>query len=204
MMFTKALDLLTETEKKVKEVENAQFKLRMALAAIAEIEKGAQASLRLLVPDASGQGFAQMDIDGVLESDLLTDYVRERLEATAKFSYMTLLGFKGDPEAIAAEDKENEVKIPDRLKKDPELPKVLTLETPETVPAELPDLPAKIRGEHGKLVVNEKLLSKLYFKDGKSAKQIAAETGLAESCVFNHLKKLRAEKEQAAKECVRR
>ena len=203
MNFTKALDLLMESEKRVKEVEAAQYKLRMSLSAIAEIEKGARASLRLIVP-AGDNNDAIMNIDGVLESDLLTDYVRERLEATAKFSYMTLLGFKGDPEAKAAEDKENEVKIPDRLKKDPELPKVLTLETPETVPAELPDLPAKIRGEHGKLVVNEKLLEKMYFKDGKSAKQIAAETGLAESCVFNHLKKLRAEKEQAAKECVRR
>ena len=201
MMFTKALDLLTETEKKVKEVENAQFKLRMALAAIAEIEKGAQASLRLLVPDASGQGFAQMDIDGVLESDLLTGYVKERLEKTAKLSYMTLLNFNGEEsKTVAAEAKPDAVTIPDRLKKDPEPPKVLTLETPETVPE---DQPGKII-ENGRKVANVALIEKLYFKDGKSARQIAAELELAESCVFNHLKKLKAEKEQAAKECVRR
>ena len=50
--------------------------------------------------------------------------------------------------------------------------------------------------------VDRRLLSELYFKQGKAAKEIAKETGLGESTVFKHISEMKAEKETAAKECV--
>lgn len=203
MNYTKALDLIADTDKKLKEMEAAQYKLRQALAALAEIENGATINLRLICPATSTHAEAVLNFDGILDRALLSDYIKSRLEAVAKLSYAALLQFH--PEKIPPEESgeaETGIRIPEELKakklETPEAPQAL--ETPET-PAE--EFPVKII-ENGHKVANTKLIEKLYFKDGKTGKQIAAETGLAESCVFNHLKKLRAEKEAAAKECVRR
>lgn len=201
MNYTKALDLIADTDKKLKEIEAAQYKLRGALAALAEIENGATINLRLICPATSTHAEAVLNFDGILDRALLSDYIKSRLEAVAKLSYAALLEFH--PEKIPPqEDQEPGIKIPEELKaKKLETPeKVQTTETPET-PAE--ELPVKII-ENGHSTANDKLIEKMYFKDGKSARKIAAETGLAESCVFNHLKKIKAEKEKAAKECVRR
>lgn len=201
MNYTKALDLIADTDKKLKEMEAAQYKLRQALAALAEIENGAKINLRLLCPATSQNTAAVLNIDGILDRAMLAEYIKSSLEAVAKLSYAALLQFH--PEKIPPEeDQEPGIRIPEELKaKKLETPeKVQPMETPEE-PAE--ELPVKII-ENGKKIANDKLIEKMYFKDGKSARKIAAETGLAESCVFNHLKKIKAEKETAAKECVRR
>lgn len=201
MNYTKALDLIADTDKKLKEMEAAQYKLRQALAALAEIENGATINLRLICPATSTHAEAVLNIDGILDRALTVDYIKNKIEAVAKLSYAALLQFH--PEKIPPEeDQEPGIRIPEELKaKKLETPeKVQTMETPET-PAE--ELPVKII-TNGHSTANDKLIEKMYFKEGKSAKKIAAETGLAESCVYNHLNKIKAEKEKAAKECVRR
>lgn len=193
MNFTKALDLLSDTEKRMKEIEVAQRNLRNALAAISEIDNGAKASLVLKCDG----GASDMYIGNLFDEKSLTANVKDRLEMVARTNFEILLSFKPIERTDTSENDVPEVKIPEELAKKKE-----QREDPEAIAPE-PATVAKLVGKNGKAVVNDSLLDRMYFKEGKSAKTIARETGLSESAVFNHIAKIRAAKEKAAKECVR-
>lgn len=190
--FTKALDLLSDTEKRMKDIDVAQRKLRNALAAISEIDNGAKACLVLKCDG----GASDMYIGNLFDEKSLTAYVKDRLEMVARENFEILLSFK-PVQRDTSEDEIPEVKIPEELAKKKEQREDPEPKTPE------PATVAKMIGKNGKAVVNDTLLDRMYFKEGKSAKNIARETGLSESAVFNHIAKIRAAKEKAAKECVR-
>ena len=194
MNFTKAIDLMTDTEKKMKEIDAALHMLRNSLAAIAELDNGAKADLIL-----ECNGVAEpMHIGNLMDENVLTAYVKDRLEIVARMNFETLLCFKPEARIETPEDELPPLKIPEELQKKKEQ-REEPIETEEPEQASVP----KVIGRNGKPVINDVLLERLYFKEGKTGLQIVKETGLSESAVFNHLAKLRAAKEQAAKECVR-
>ena len=201
MNFAKALDLITETDNKITAMEEAKNKLRLALAAKAELDNGAKAKIMLIC----GEGVAPMNIDELLTGNNFTAEVRQKIDEIALKQFLILSKHNNKGEGAI------ELETPKPPAIVPEL-ESLKLETPETPKAEpvkkgikIPDkiIDAKIKDEHGRAIVNRKVLAQMYFKDGKGAKQIARETGLAESTVFRHLSEMKAEKEKAAKECAR-
>jgi hypothetical protein len=201
MNMTKALDLMTDTEQRMKEIDAALHELRNSLAAIAELDNGARADLVLKCDG----GASEMYIGNLIGVTELTAFVKDRIEILARSNFEKLLGFKPVKQTEAEEPAE--VKIPEELmKKKPETEEDPAEDLPEIkyVDDEPEQAPVpKVIGRNGKAVVNDVLIDRLYFKEGKSAKSIAQETGLSESAVFNHISKIRAAKLKTAKECVR-
>ena len=201
MNMTKALDLMTDTEQRMKEIDAALHELRNSLAAIAELDNGARADLVLKCDG----GASEMYIGNLIGVTELTAFVKDRIEILARSNFEKLLGFK--PVKQTETDEPAEVKIPEELmKKKPETEEDPAEDLPEIkyVDDEPEQAPVpKVIGRNGKAVVNDVLIDRLYFKEGKSAKSIALETGLSESAVFNHIAKIRAAKLKTAKECVR-
>lgn len=199
MNFTKAIDLMTDTEKRMKEIDAALHDLRNALAAIAELDNGAKADMILKC-----NGLTEpVHIGNLMDEGLLTKYVRDRLELVARSNFEKLLYFRPEEKSDIQEEEMPPLKIPDELARKKEQREEPSENLPvEAIAHEVEPMP-KVIGKNGKAIVNDALIARMYFKDGKSGKQIAAETGLSESAVFNHLAKIRAAKEQAAKECAR-
>lgn len=181
MNVTEAMDLLSDSRNQIKEMNDTMHRLQEALVAIAEMDNGAVPKFSLMC-DGGG---AEMVVSDYIDKQALTKYVRDQLEIMARANFEKLLSFKPVPKIETPEDEVPEPKIPEELQRKKPIPE------------------ATLTGKNGKPIVNDELISKMYFKDGKSGKQIAAETGLSESAVFNHLAKLKAAKETAAKECVR-
>ncbi|MBO4520739.1 MAG: hypothetical protein J5787_05985 [Alphaproteobacteria bacterium] len=195
MNFTKALDAISNTDKKIKELGEASRKLSLALAAIAEIENGASISVRL---ECTGKDdAAEMNIDEIIDGDKVAKLIIESLNIAATKNYLYLSGGTITRPETPKEDPAPKIKTPEKTKiETPEPPKI---ETPEPAPEPKQDPEKGKRVHHA---VNRKKLADMYFKEGKTAKEIAAETGLGVSTVFKVLHELRAEKEKAAKECV--
>lgn len=199
MNFSKALDLITETDNKITAMEEAKDKLRLALAVKAELDNGAKAKIMLVC----GEGVTPMDIDGLLARNNFTAEIKKRVDEIAIKYYLKLQNYN-----ICGGIGHTELETPERQKlpeviPEPESPKMETPEAAKEIKIPERIIDGKIKDEHGRAIVNRKVLGQMYFKDGKSAKQIARETGLAESTVFRHLAAMKAEKEQAAKECAR-
>lgn len=192
MNFTKAIDLMTDTEKRMKEIDVALHRLRNSLAAIAELDNGAKADMILKCDGVT----EPMHIGNLIDEKTLTEYIRDRLEVVARTNFEKLLCFRPEKNVEVQEEDLLPLKIPEELARKKE-------QREEPVETEEPEQMPKLIGRNGKQVVNDALIARMYFKDGKSGKQIAAEIGLSESAVFNHLAKIRAAKEQAAKECAR-
>lgn len=216
MNFTKALDVISSTDRKIKKLNEASGKLSLAMAAIAEIENGASISVRL---ECTGKDdTAEMCIDGVVDVDKLTKIIVESLNITATKNYLYL---SGGGNTIGEKKPQTEIPEKGRLcppqPTTPKMPeKKPVFETPEAPkeepqpekpkPEEITKQPEpqqeKVTKARGK--VNRDQLANLYFKQGKTAKEIVKETGLGESTVYKVLNELRAEKIKTAKECVRR
>ena len=216
MNFSKALDLIAETDNKIKVMEEAKDKLRLALAAKAEFDNGAKAKIMLVC----GEGIAPMDIDGLLAGNNFTAEIKKRVDEIAIKYYLKLQNHNiyGGTGHTKIETPEPQ-KLPEIIP-EPEPPKMETQEAaPEekapTPTFETPESKAPREEQHGieipeqfaeikRKKINDKVIAELYYKQSKTVKEIVLETGYGESTVFKHLSNMKAAKEKAAKECVRR
>lgn len=188
MNFTKALDLIATTDRQILELKETSSKLQLSLAAIAELENGASIAVRITCPPLSEKDeSADMCVDSIVNFEKLAELVKSEIEETAKACYLKLTTFGKGEEMTETETPAPELEIPEAPAAGPEL------ETPEDPKTIAP-----------RQKVNRQEIADLYFKQGKSAKQIAQQTGLGESTVFKYLHEIKAEKEKAAKELVRR
>lgn len=234
MNFTKALDLITKTDKQIKELGEARDKLQLSLAALAELDHGAKVVLRLDCKPLNGQEErAEMCIDEIINGSDLAAYIYDALRHEARRNYLQLLDSQGGEKESGEEiSPELEKKKTDRtgtnIPNQPTIPKMPEKKKTETeipekgsgagVPNSIPNRPnsipnqpeietpeeSKPRKKAAPGTVDKAKLADMYFKQGKSAKEIASETGWGQSTVFNYLAAIRAEKEKTAKECARR
>lgn len=235
MNFTKALDLITKTDKQIKELGEARDKLQLSLAALAELDHGAKVVLRLDCKPLNGQEErAEMCIDEIINGSDLAAYIYDALRHEARRNYLQLSYYQGEKETESGEEisTQPEKKKTDRtgtnIPNQPTIPKMpekkkTEMEIPEkgsaaSVPNSIPNVPniipnqpkietpeePKPRKKAAPGTVDKAKLADMYFKQGKSAKEIASETGWGKSTVFNYLAAIRAEKEKTAKECARR
>lgn len=189
MSYSKALDILTEADRKITELTKARDRLQLTLAALSEIENGAVVFVSLnCKPNNEEENPAQMCIDMLIDPKKAEAFIRAELEENVKRLYMSLLM---QEKAAAAEAPEATAPAPEKavVKPKAEIPEKIT-EAPKC------EITKRLKVDRAKL-------NELFFKQGKSAEQIAQETGLGVSTVFKHIKILKAEKEQAAKELVR-
>ena len=185
MNFSKALDLISNTDKKIKDMREAQTKLQHSLAALAEIENGASLVVRLACkPINEKEEEAEMSINELLNIGELTQNIRDALDHEARRNYLQLLAYEQNRESGG---NDPQLEIPEA--------EADGLETPERT------RPGEIKVRHH---VNKAELADLYFKQGKTVKEIVRETGLGENTIFKHIAAIKAEKEKTAKECARR
>ena len=221
MNFTKAYDLVENMETRINEISAARYNLKMALAVMLEIEKGATVSLSLKCKGYKGEEPAEMAIDELLDAEKLTEIVRQKIETTAKENYLFLSTFAGlapestQPEEISpdqiAEGKgipetEDGASVPNSIPNCPNsIPNQPEIETPESIaPKEAQpgiEIPEQLAQRKK---INDKLIEELYYKQGKTVKEIVEQTGYGESTIFKHISDMKAAKTKAAKECARR
>lgn len=204
MNFTKALDLITKTDKQIKELNEARDKLQLSLATLAELDHGAKVVLRLDCKPLNGQEErAEMCIDEIINGSDLAAYIYDAIRHEARRNYLQLSYYQGgekesgeeiSPEPSPEPKKKTETEIPEKGSA-AIIPTPAKIETPEE---------PKPRKKAAPGTVDKAKLADMYFKQGKSAKEIASETGWGKSTVFNYLAAIRAEKEKTAKECARR
>ena len=213
MNFTKALDLITKTDKQIKELGEARDKLQLSLAALAELDHGAKVVLRLDCKPLNGQEErAEMCIDEIINGSDLAAYIYDALRHEARRNYLQLSYYQGEKETESGEE------ISSQLEKKKTEMETLEKGSAASVPNSIPNVPniipnqpeietpeePKPRKRAAPGTVDKAKLADMYFKQGKSAKEIASETGWGKSTVFNYLAAIRAEKEKTAKECARR
>lgn len=207
MNFTKALDLITKTDKQIKELGEARDKLQLSLAALAELDHGAKVVLRLDCKPLNGQEErAEMCIDEIINGSDLAAFIYDALRHEARRNYLQLSYYQG-----GEKESGEEISPEPKKKTETEIPEKTTGTNVPLQPS-VPRMPAKIetpeepkpRKKAAPGTVDKAKLADMYFKQGKSAKEIASETGWGKSTVFNYLAAIRAEKEKTAKECARR
>ena len=216
MNFTKALDLITKTDKQIKELGEARDKLQLSLAALAELDHGAKVVLRLDCKPLNGQEErAEMCIDEIINGSDLAAYIYDALRHEARRNYLQLSYYQGEKETESGEEISPQPSPEPKKKTETEIPeKGSAASVPNSIPngpniipnqpeIETPEEP-KPRKRAAPGTVDKAKLADMYFKQGKSAKEIASETGWGKSTVFNYLAAIRAEKEKTAKECARR
>lgn len=182
-------ELLKQGKDKLKELQEGLNMLTTAQAAREVLEMVSNASISIFVTTGtSGSSVCLNDLWEYDKEDLkkIVERQIERQITRGK----TLLASTG----CFSEVKEALPKV-----EDPE-PVEVSEPKPLETDAAIPDRLEKARVKH---TVDRKQLADMYFKQGKGCIQIARETGLAESTVFRHIADMKAEKEQAAKECVR-
>ena len=195
MNTTKAMELIKETDEKVKKITETRTKLNFALVILEEINKLESP------PDVIGK-FANFTMDAY-EGDILNpinveslfnpgeleELVRTRAESVATQKYMELLTLTGET-VVPVKESEAALEVPE-----PVSPK---LETPESGSVENGIIIPR------NMKIDDDKIEELYFKQGKGAKEIAQLLGIGYSTVRKHVNEIQQAKEKLAKECVRR
>lgn len=130
MNYAKELDLISKAEERAQTLKKAAGRLKIMLAALEEINQGAQVSLKV----DCGKG-AEMSLDGVFNGDGLTKHFEGMLLENARRQYIQLAKIYG-------EDTGTRIETPEKIKTE------LAMEIPErkAAGASLYPLPRKRGG----------------------------------------------------------
>lgn len=193
MDYIRELEAIDKAESKANKIKSAVEQLRFTLATLAEIEDGAAVRVRL----DCGHG-AELTIDSALNQKALREYIKKALEERARRQYEALQRVT-DPEVNRPAGM-TRLETPEKIKTE------LAKEVPERFPKPIPlqAIKATTTDADGREIIDDKALAEAYFKKGLGVKAISEASGIDEDVVFAHLEKIKAAKEQAAKECARR
>lgn len=191
MNITNAIDLMTDTEKRMKEIDAALHELRNSLAAIAELDNGARADLVLKCDG----GASEMYIGNLIGVTELTVFVKDRIEMLARSNFEKLLGFKPVEHVEAKEAVE--VNIPEELMKKKE-PEAVVKKASEIITETAPTK------KTSKDIVSDLTLRQEYFKHGRTVKEIAEQYNVGVHGLYKRIEKMQQEMKTAAKERARR
>ena len=182
MNYSKAMDVMRATEKKVKSLETANKDMLFALNVLGELEKlkNAECPISIYINIPTGTTEAGLRIDQLFNPMTVISLIKAQAETVAKKSYEKLMILNGQADDLTKEETEEE---------------------PEEEPKEEPK--EELKERKPVVHVDNEVIEDLYFNKGYTVNQIVEATGYGMSSVYKHIQNLQAEKRRAAKECAR-